>query len=162
LRSGDRPMKRFGLLWWTYAFATTPLVVGSLIFFFGFYARRWYAIDVRIEGPALCALLLYFLFCVVTVVLCVVGFFRDRSLRKRLIGPLFIVAITLVMIDLYANAYDFGQRAFVRFNVKGSGITEITLWSAHFKTGERRAPDKESMVLSFHPTYVYDWGHPVS
>lgn len=155
-------MRRFGLLWWIYAFATIPVVVGSIVFFVWFYARRMYAVDINILGPGVVAILLYLVFGLTTIVLCVVALVRDRSRWKKLVGPLFIMVMTLVVVDLFGYVNSFERRAFVRFDVKGSGITEITLWSSHFKTSDRSTPNDEKLVLSFHPTYIYHWDHPYS
>lgn len=152
-------MRRFGLIWWTYAFAITPLLVGSAIFFYWFYTRRWYAIDTHIEYPAFLAILLFFLFGSIVLVLSAVHCIRERTLWDGAIGPLCILAVTLVAIDLYGAMHDrLSEWVYLRIDTQGSNVTEVNIWSAHFEQGFRTNPDEHDLIFNYGPTYTYDWG----
>lgn len=152
--------RRFDLLWWTYAFALSPLIVGSSIFFYWFYSRRWFAHDADIELAAFLSILVYIAFGVIVLILTGVAWHRDLSKWRRSIGPLGLLGLTWMAVDLYSTSYgSLMERVFVRIDARGSGITEMVLWSAHFEQGYRDDPDKHAFILSYTPVLEYDYDH---
>lgn len=143
---------------WAYLLALLPLVLGSIIFFYWFYQRAWYAVDAEIEVLAFLAILMYFVLGAITVILCIVSVIRDRRHWYWILGPLAIVGLTFQAIDYYDACVHGDTHAYVGIDVRGSGITDVELWSTHFRTGWRADPRKERLVLTFEPTYTYNWG----
>lgn len=152
-------MKRITLIRWAYLLAVVPLMLGSLVFFCWYYARRVYAIDLRIEGLSLLALLLFVLCGAVVLVLTTVALLRDRTRFFIKIGPVLLLVLTCLAIDVYGTMYDqLREKVYFRFELQGSGITEVEVWSAHMRSGRRSDPNKDDVLLSFMPVYTYDWG----
>ena len=151
-------MKRHGLIGWAYVLALLPLIFGSGIFFTWFFARHLYAFDLDIFGVAAVAIFSFLILGVVTLILCGVELFKNRSKWARSFGPVAILLGTLGMITIYADLYGNDDRAYVRIDVRGSQITEVMLWSSHFCTGRRANPSNEALVFTFVPVYDYNWG----
>jgi hypothetical protein len=157
LRS-DRIMKRLGSIGWAYVLTLTPMLFGSITFFWWFYARRWYAIDVKIELTAFAAIILYFIGGTIALGFCLDAWVKNKSSWRRVLGPLFVIAFTWVLIDLYGEHHRRDDRAYLRVDVRNSDVTEVLLWSSHFETGLRRNASKEELVFAFEPVYTYGWG----
>ncbi len=123
--------------------ALHPLIFVSTIFFTWFFARHWYAHDVRIMGISALAILSFLALGIVALVLCAIALFKNRSSWTRILGPIAILVITLGMITIYSDHYDNDVRAYVGIDVRGSEITAVMRWSSHFCAGIK--PYKEAL-----------------
>lgn len=151
-------MKRFGLLWWVFVLASTPLLFGSIVFFYWYYSRAWFARAAHIEGAALLAIALYGLFGVVALCLLVHHCVHERRKWGLVMLPLFILAITWAVIDLYSTTYRaLGERAYLRVVECEASPADIIIWSAHFRQALYVDNDEDEFLFSYQPVYTYDW-----
>lgn len=151
-------MKRFGLLWWVFALSITPLLFGSVVFFYWYYSREWFARSADIEGVALLAILIYGLFGLVALCLLVHHCLHVRGMWGLALVPVFILSSTWAMIDLYATTYRaLREKAYVRVVDRELGPTHVAVWSAHFEQGVYVENDDREFMFSYQPTRAYDW-----
>ncbi|MFK7808620.1 MAG: hypothetical protein AB8F74_12520 [Saprospiraceae bacterium] len=144
-----------------YAFSLTPLVFGSITFFYWYYNRIWFASDVDIELTAFFTILAYFLFGLIALILCSVYAFKQKDNWKKIITPVIIVLITFPTVDLYSSVHtSFEQKAFVSI-VNDVNKTEIIrIRSDNFE--DTYFDNKKDFIFSYYPVYTYDWTQAIS
>ena len=151
-------MKRLGLVGWAYVLALVPLGLGSGVFFYWFFQRRWNAVDVDIYGPAAVSILLYFGLGFAAAIFCLVGLIKEPKRWYRVVGPLAIVAATWFVVEFYETCFYSDDHAYLRVDVRGTDVTHVLIWSEHFASGMLKDPRHEVLVFVFDPVYTYDWG----
>jgi hypothetical protein len=139
-----------------YLLSILPLLTGSLVFFYWFYKRIYFALNVNIELLSLFILLGFALYAIITLILCTAIVVKDRDNWKKIIIPILIIVLTLPVIHLYGTVYtELSSKAYVRIiNDTEGQINRI--WSDNF---ELTYPEEEGddFVISFSPVYIYDW-----
>lgn len=139
-----------------YFFSISPLLIGSLTFFYWLYKRTWFASNADIELLAFFTILGFLLFALISILLCIIFVIKNWIEWQKVIIPIIIIGITVPVIDLYATLHNsLSQKAFVRIiNDTDSRINRI--WSDNFEMTyfENEGND---FVMSFYPVYTYDW-----
>ncbi len=144
-----------------YTLSLSPLIFGSITFFYWYYLRIWFAKDVNIELTALFTILSYFLLGLVSFILCGVYIFKQRENWKRIITPIIIVLITFPIIELFSTVYtSFEQQAFINVKNDLADTEIIRIRSDNFE--DTYFTDKNDFIFSYYPVYDYDWTQAIS
>ncbi|QQR86558.1 MAG: hypothetical protein IPJ76_18565 [Flavobacteriales bacterium] len=152
-------MKRFGLLWWVFVLASTPLLFGSIVFFYWYYSREWFARAAHIEAAAVLTIVLYGLLAFVALCLLLHHCVHVRRKWGGVMLPPFILVTTWVVFDLYSTTYfALRERAYVRVIGRETGSTHMAIWSAHIEQPLDVEHDDQEFMLSYVPSYTHDWG----
>jgi len=136
--------------------ALLPLLVGSIIFFYWFYERNWFAEDFNIYIYAMFTIAGFIVCAIITLILCAVFVLKNRTEWKKIIVPILIIGFTLPVIHLYETTVKtFSQKAFVRI-INDTDKEVGRFWSDDFQMwGDTKRSD--DYVISFYPVYKYDW-----
>jgi hypothetical protein len=141
-----------------YTSAFSPLIIGSLVFYYWYHNLFNNAIDLRIEGKALIIVLSYFILSIVTIITSIVILVKHRELWRIIIIPLICVFITFPVIELYERYHttmsDVASFIKIKRDVDEYKINRI--WSDNF---ERTYFDTTKVDFVFHyfPVRNYDW-----
>ena len=139
-----------------YLCSLAPLLTGSATFFYWFYKLTWFADKVDILSFAFFTILGFLLLALVTIILCIVFAFKNRSEWKKIIIPIVIIGLTVPVIDLYETLTTYiSNQAFIRIiNDTDKKIERI--WSDNFEMTYFENNEND-FVISFYPVFTYDW-----
>ena len=139
-----------------YTLSLSPLIFGSVTFFYWYYLRISFAKDVDIELTAFFTILSYFLFGLISFILCGIFIFKQRNNWKKIITPIIIVLITFPIIELYSTVHtSFEQQVFLNVKNDVDNTEIIRIRSSNFE--DTYFANKNDFILSYYPVYVYDW-----
>ena len=144
-----------------YAFSLSPLIFGSITFFYWYYNRKWFATDVNIELTALFTILAYLFFGLIAIILCSVYLFKQKYNWKKIINPVILLLITLPTVELYSSIYtSFEQKAFVNIVNDVNDTDIIRIRSENFE--DTYFGKSKDFIFSYYPVYTYDWTQEIS
>ena len=144
-----------------YAFSLSPLIFGSITFFYWYYNRKWFANDVNIELTALFTILAYLFFGLIAIILCSVYLFKQKYNWKKIINPVILLLITLPTVELYSSIYtSFEQKAFVNIVNDVNDTDIIRIRSENFE--DTYFGKSKDFIFSYYPVYTYDWTQEIS
>jgi len=152
-------MRKGKLIFIIYAIVLLPLLVGSITFFYWYFARTSFAQDVNIDLVAFFTILGYLLLGVIGLVLCGVVVYRNRSNWKQIITPIIIMILTIPAINLYSTLHSLlSEKAFVRIINDSKGVEIERIRSANF---ERTyfVNNGNDYIVSYYPVYTYNWNY---
>lgn len=139
-----------------YTLSFSPLIFGNVTFLYWYYLRIWFAKDVDIEITAFFTILFYFLFGLISFVLCGVFIFKQRGNWKKIITPIIILLITFPVIELYSTVHtSFEQQVFLNVKNDVANTEIIRIRSDNFEN--TYFTNKNDFILSYYPVYDYDW-----
>jgi c-di-AMP phosphodiesterase-like protein len=142
-----------------YFLSIFPLLIGSLIFYYWYCKRNWYAEDFFIEMFAFFAIIVFLLFALIAMVLCVFFLVKNRTSWRKIVVPLLLILLTFPVIDLYATIQSYySNKAFVRI-INDTDKRVDRIWSDNFVQVNFTEKD---FVVSYFPVYIYNWTNKVS
>ncbi|WP_044210111.1 hypothetical protein [Flammeovirga sp. OC4] len=144
-----------------YAFSLSPLIFGSITFFYWYYSRVWFAKNIDIELTAFFTIMAYFLFGIIALIQCSIYVSERKSSWKNIRTPLIILLITIPITELYSSIHiSFEQKAFINIlnDINDSEIVRI--YSDNFEKTNYK--DKKDFIFSYYPVYKYDWTQGIS
>ena len=139
----------------------SPLIFGSITFFYWYYNRIWFAKDIDIELTAFFTILAYFLFGLIALILCGIYVFKQKSNWKMIITPVIILLITFPTIELYSSIHtSFEQKAFINIMNDVYDVEIVRIRSDNFE--DTYVDNKKDFIFSYYPVYKYDWTQAIS
>ena len=144
-----------------YAFSLSPLIFGSITFFYWYYSRIWFAKDIDIELTAFFTILAYFLFGLIALILCSIYVSKQKSNWKKIITPVIILLITFPTVELYSSIHtSFEQKAFINIMNDVNDVEIVRIRSDNFE--DTYFDNKKDFIFSYYPVYKYDWAQAIS
>lgn len=139
-----------------YILSILPLLTGSMVFFYWFYKRIWYASNVDIELLAFFSILGFVLCIPFVLILCFWIVSKNRADWKKILVPVSIIVLTVPVIHLYGTVHTLiSEKAYVRIiNDTDAQISRI--WSDNFELTNLETKGND-FVISFSPVYIFDW-----
>ncbi len=141
-----------------YISAFSPLIVGSIVFYYWYHNLFYNVIDMRIEGKAMIIVLSYFILSLVTIITSIIILIKHRELWKMIITPIICILITFPVIGIFdrfhATMSDLASFIKIENDIKGYEVSRI--WSKNF---ERTYFDstKNEYIFHYFPVRNYDW-----
>jgi len=144
------------LLKYIYVGSVLPLLIGSITYFYWYFKRSWFAENLDITVFAITIIFGFIIMAVITLILCALFVFKNKTSWKKVIVPISIVVLTVPFINNYASTYKIiSKMAFIRiinntnYNINKIWSDDDLIWGVTKKGND--------IIVSFYPVYINDW-----
>lgn len=137
-----------------------PLLFGSILFFIWHINRVFYLRYVDIELLSFFAIISFALFGLISLLISIYIFFRNKEDRLYSIINLLLLFITVLLIIIYGSNYDTYQKvATIKIkNESGYPICNLRLYGSYFEESKRECIENgKHSLYDIIPLRVYSW-----
>jgi len=150
-------MKNKKLLIAIYFCSLTPLISGSVVFYYWYYRKTEQALNSDIEFAAFWCLLSYLILGFISVILTVIFITIEKNHRVKMIVPILCTVLTFPAIHIYSGMHkSLANAAYLKI-INDQDEAEIDrIWSANYEDKYLRKRNRE-FIYSYYPVQTIDW-----